>query len=127
MYKLLAIILFFSLTSLTVLAQGSGGGDIPTTPNAPITSNVTFESPLGDATVTDVLNRVINYAIAIAASLAAIMILYGAFQIMSSVGDPKKVTAGRQTILYALGGLVIVILARGLVSLFQGLVKGLGA
>ncbi|EKD24204.1 MAG: hypothetical protein ACD_81C00085G0006 [uncultured bacterium] len=125
MYKILATIISFPLFTSTVLAVGGAEGD--TTPNAPIGSSVKFTSPFGDATITDVLNRVIEYGITIAASLAAIMILYGAFQIMTAQGDPKKIITGRQTIVYALGGLVIIILARGLVAIFKGLVIGLGA
>ncbi|HBI25869.1 MAG: hypothetical protein UT41_C0002G0008 [Candidatus Wolfebacteria bacterium GW2011_GWC2_39_22] len=125
MYKILATILSFPLFASTVFAVGGTEGD--TTPNAPVGSSVKFTGPLGDATLTDVLNRVIDYSIAIAASLAAIMILYGAFQIMTAQGESKKIVTGRQTIVYALSGLVIIILARGLVAIFKGLVIGLGA
>lgn len=116
------------LTPIAVHAATTApGSTISTQPNQPIESSITFTSPFGNATITDVLNRLIDYGLAIAGSLAAIMILWGAFQIMTSRGDPRKVTSGRQTILYALGGLVIIILARGLVGIFRGLITGLGA
>lgn len=125
MYRIIAIIFTFFILTPNVFAIE--GDTISTTPNAPITSRVEFTSPFGNATITDVLNRLIDYGIAIAGSLAAIMILFGAFQIMTSRGDEKKYKSGRQTILYALGGLGVIILARGLVALFKGLVIGLGA
>ncbi|AKM77959.1 MAG: hypothetical protein UX49_C0050G0005 [Candidatus Wolfebacteria bacterium GW2011_GWC2_46_275] len=126
MYSITAALLAFFISVSTTFAQISGQGDVvPVTPNAPVTSRVTFGSPFGNATITDVLNRIIDYAILVVSPLAAVMILYGAFQIMASRGDSKKVVAGRQTILYALGGLTIVILARGLVGIFRGLITGL--
>lgn len=125
MYPFIAAILSFFSIAPTVFALGAD--TINTTPNEPITSDVTFTSAFGNATITDVLNRLIDYGLAIAASLAAVMILWGAFQIMASKGDAKKVTDGRRTILYALGGLGIIILARGLVAIFRGLIIGLGA
>ncbi|OGM92611.1 hypothetical protein A2333_01885 [Candidatus Wolfebacteria bacterium RIFOXYB2_FULL_49_7] len=125
MYPIIAAILSLFFVASPVFATISGG--IDTVANEPIESSVTFTSPFGDATITDVINRLIDYGIGIAASLAAIMILWGAFQIMTSQGNPTKITMGRKTILYALGGLVIIILARGLVAIFEGLVTGLGA
>lgn len=125
MNRITAIILSLPFIPSAVFAQISGG--IDTAPNQPIESSIEFTSPLGNATITDVLDRLINYGLSIAASLAAIMILWGAFQLMTSQGDSKKVTEGKRTIIYALGGLVIVILARGLVAIFRGLIVGLGA
>ena len=125
MYPFIAAILSFLSATQTVFAVGAD--TINTTPNAPITTDVKFTSPFSNATITDVLNRIVDYGLAIAGSLAAVMILWGAFQIMTSKGDSKKVTNGRHTIIYALGGLVIIILARGLVAIFRGLIIGLGA
>ncbi|OGM93638.1 hypothetical protein A2524_03550 [Candidatus Wolfebacteria bacterium RIFOXYD12_FULL_48_21] len=128
MYSIIVAILSFSLFASCALAATTGPGPtVQTAPNEPIGSSITFDSAFGNATITDVLNRLIDYGIAIAASLAAIMILWGAFQIMTSAGVEKKYAAGKQTILYALGGLVIIILARGLVAIFRGLIIGLGA
>ena len=117
----------FIFPTYSLAAATGPGSTIPTQQNQPVESSVEFTSPFGNATITDVLNRLIDYGLAIAASLAAIMILWGAFQIMTSAGVEKKYTAGKQTIIYALGGLVIVILARGLVAIFRGLITGLGA
>lgn len=139
MYKLLAILFSLPITITTAFAQTGttqpqmmpshvpGQRIIPTTQNTPVTTSITFTSPFGSATVTDVLNRIINYAILVVSPLAAVMILYGAFQILTSRGSEEKYRAGRKTIIYALGGLAIVILARGLVSIFRGLIIGLGA
>lgn len=125
MNRITTIIL--SLPFIPSITSAAISGGIDTAPNQPIESSIEFTSPFGNATITDVLNRLLDWGIAIAASLAAIMILWGAFQLMTSRGDSKKVTEGKKTIAYALGGLVIVILARGLVAIFRGLIIGLGA
>lgn len=60
----------------------------------------------------------------IAAPLATIMILVGAFQLITSSGDPEKVSKGKKTILYAAVGLVIALLAGGVVSIIQSFISG---
>lgn len=126
MYSLIAAILSFFIWTATAAAAISGQGDVVNTqPNQPVNSSVTFIGPFGNATITSVLNRLIDYAILIASPIAAVMILWGAFQIMASRGNEKQYLAGRQTIIYALGGLAIVVIARGLVALFRGLITGL--
>lgn len=128
MHSFIVAIFSLLLSASTAFAQISGQGNvIPSTKNPEVVSSVTFSGPFGNATITDVLNRIIGYAELVAGSLAAIMILYGAFQILTSRGSEEKYKAGKKTIIYALGGFIIVILARGLVGIFRGLIAGLGA
>jgi Tfp pilus assembly protein PilN len=44
------------------------------------------------------------------------MIIYGGFRYVTSAGDSSKITAARQTIMYALVGLVVVALSQLLVK-----------
>jgi hypothetical protein len=60
----------------------------------------------------------------IAAPLATIMVLVGAFQLITSSGDPEKVSQGRKTIMYAAIGLAVALIAGGAVSLIQSFVSG---
>lgn len=126
MYSIIAAILSFPfILSHTSAATTGPGSTIPVT-NNPAISSVSFEGPFKGETIESVLQRLVKYAQVVGASVAAVMILYGAFQILTSRGDIAKLKTGRSTILYALGGFVIVILAGGLVSLFATLVKNLG-
>lgn len=61
-----------------------------------------------------------------AVSLVAVplMILWGGFQILTSAGDPEKLKNGKQTILYAVLGFLIVLAANGAVSLLSELLGG---
>lgn len=55
--------------------------------------------------------------VALVAGIAAvIMIVISGFQFITSAGDPQKVATARQTILYAVIGLIIAALAQALVS-----------
>jgi hypothetical protein len=48
--------------------------------------------------------------------IAVIMIVYGGFRYITSGGDATKVTSARNTILYAIIGLIIVALAQFIVK-----------
>ncbi len=54
--------------------------------------------------------------------IVAILILWGAFQIVTAAGAPEKVTTGRNFILYALIGLVVAFFARALPAIVKGLI-----
>jgi uncharacterized membrane protein len=58
----------------------------------------------------------INTLLYVAGSIAVIMILFGAFRYVTSGGDASKVTQAKNTILYAVIGLVIAILAFAIVN-----------
>ena len=59
----------------------------------------------------------------IASPLAVIMVLVGAFQLITSSGNPEKVSKGRKTILWAAVGFVLAILAGGIVKIIQNFVQ----
>jgi Type IV secretion system pilin len=60
----------------------------------------------------------------VATPLCVIMVLVGAFQMMSAGGDPEKFSNGRKTLMYAAIGFVVALLAGGLTSLLTGIVNG---
>ncbi len=62
------------------------------------------------------LKKVVQWLIIIIGSISVIMIIYGGFKYITSGGDSNNVTAAKNTIMYALIGLVIVLFAQGIVS-----------
>ncbi len=58
----------------------------------------------------------------VAAPLSVIMVLVGAFQLITSSGDPEKVSQGRKTILYAAVGLAVALIAGGVVDLIKNFI-----
>lgn len=99
----------------TAFAQGAiGGGGSLSLPN-PLGSNCgTLGCPV---------TKVINFMITIAIPLCAIMVLVGGFQMMTSAGNPEKLKTGRNTILYAVAGFAVVLLAKGVSVGIQSFLK----
>jgi hypothetical protein len=88
-------------------------------------TNITLADPLGNASFTTVVNNVIGFILEdIAIPLCTIMVLVGAFQMMTSAGDPEKTSKGRKTILWAAIGLVVVICAKGVSTLLKSIISG---
>jgi hypothetical protein len=52
-------------------------------------------------------------------SLVVIFILYGAFKLLKSGGDPKKTGEGRLMIVYAAVGMIVALLAKAIPSLVR--------
>ena len=61
-------------------------------------------------------NKIINLIIGIVGLLAVIFIIIGAFQFTTSAGDARKTQQAKNTITYAIIGLVIALLAYAIVN-----------
>ncbi len=70
------------------------------------------------------LNRITNWAFTILIAVAAMFIIFAAFNFVTASGEAEKVKAAREYVLYALVGVVVALLARGLVSLIETVVTG---
>lgn len=55
-------------------------------------------------------------------ALVGIMIVIGAFNIITAAGAPEKVSAGRNYILYAVIGMVVAFFARAIPTIVQALI-----
>lgn len=66
--------------------------------------------------LTDIVKTVINVLLFVIGAVAVIMIIIGAFRYVISGGDSSSVAAAKNTILYAVIGLVIAILAFAIVN-----------
>ena len=69
----------------------------------------------GDQTLAGVMRRVINIFSIVVGSVSVIMIIIGGFRYIISGGDSTGVTAAKNTILYAIVGLVIVLFSQVIV------------
>ena len=96
-----------------VLAQTPQGTTI-TIPN-PLCSGGT------SCTIIGILEKISIYLLVIGAPVATIMIIYGAFQILTAGGDSAKAKKGGQTILYAAIGYGVILISWGVISLVKEL------
>ncbi len=69
-----------------------------------------------DTKVNDLVNQVVTIFSWVVGVVSVIMIIYGGFRYITSGGDSNGVTAAKNTILYALIGLVVVALAQVIVK-----------
>jgi len=113
----------FSLIS-HVLAQGTTTGGSPPSGSG---GGLSITPPAGLPTdVCTLLANVTDFLLLVVAPLAGLMILWAAFQILTAAGDPTKFATGKRTIVYALIGLGVVILSKGIVAIIIGLLGASG-
>lgn len=85
---------------------------------------VTLTNPLGsNKSIEDIIKGIANYAITLAGVIVVIMIIIGAFQILTAGGDPEKVKKGRHTILWSVVGFAIVLSAYGIAAIIEKLLE----
>ena len=80
-------------------------------------------NPFHICDLTDLAQKIINALLIIAAPIVTIMVLWGAFLIITSAGDPKKIENGRKTIIWAIVGFGILLLGQGVVSIIESLLQ----
>lgn len=96
-----------SSTAKEAACQGSGGTWDP--------GSQVCSSPDG-RTVTGTLQQVINILIFIVGAIAVIMVVIGAIRYTVAQGDQAAVTGAKNTILYAIVGVVLAFAAYGIVN-----------
>lgn len=74
--------------------------------------------------LTVVVKNISNTALTIIIAVSVVMLIYGGFRYIVSGGDSKKVTDAKNTILYAIIGLVISFLAYAIVNFVVGTIGG---
>ncbi len=91
--------------------QGSGVG----VAGGGVTNYTNITNPLATGSISDLINNITNYLVVyIAPSIVTLMILWGAFRMLTAAGDPEKFATGRKTVIYAVAGYVVVLLAAGI-------------
>lgn len=87
------------------------------TASAVLGANV-FGGSINETTIdTKVIKNILNYAYSMAGLVAVAFIIKGGFDYIFSQGDPGKTAQGTRTLITAIIGLVIVILARIITAL----------
>lgn len=74
------------------------------------------ETEAGGLTMQQVINTVIGTMLFIVGLLAVVMLIYGGIRYVTSHGDKAQVTAAKETIMYAVVGLVVAIAAFAVVQ-----------
>ena len=88
----------FTLNGGVSSAQGDGVGQVSTDPES-------------------LVKKFVNIFLFAVGALSVIMLIWGGIRYTTSAGDSNKVTAAKNTVLYAIVGLVIAILAYAIVNM----------
>lgn len=123
MIKKLSLILFVSIlifSSASLVFAVEDGGDAP----APVSIDLGTLNPLGDGCkkLDCVLYKIMDVISLLVMIIMPFMVLWGAFQMMTAGGDPKKFHDGGKTILYASIGFMIALLAKNFTSILLDVV-----
>lgn len=122
MKKLLIVPVLFSLFSLLVLptvglavvCDNDGWCDPGETPG-----DCANDCKLREVNVMETFNKIVDWLFAGLIAFAAIMIVVAAFYFVTASGNPETVAKARHFVIYALIGVIVALLARGLVVLVQ--------
>jgi len=106
------VALFVPTSAYAAVSDGAAGGVGAANPgnNVPVTL-------FGNGSI---FNTIVNILLFIIGAISVIMLIYGGIRYTISAGDSGSVTAAKNTILYAIVGLVIAILAFAIVNFVLG-------
>lgn len=100
-----------------------GNGDGKNTDTATDTA-VAITNPLRFDDVGSLIKAVGGFLFGLASALLTVMILWGAFQLMTSGGNADRIKTGRSTITWAAIGFAVVLVAGGVGSLVADILGG---
>jgi hypothetical protein len=108
-------------------AQGAPSAPAQTSPSTPAPAPadptmVKLENPLSIGTsVGGIIKQVITTALGIIGALTLLMFVWGGFEWLTSAGNPEKVKAGTQTMVWAIIGVVLVFSSYLLLATFTNI------
>lgn len=113
---LLALFAFGLLNPAPSPAQAELGGGNP--------NEIVIKNPLKWGTIPDILNAVAGFLYALALAVVTVMVLWGGFQILTAAGSPERIDKGKKTLLYAVIGTVVILIAGGIADLTADILGG---
>jgi len=116
----IALMPFFAGAQLPQPTGGQAFGEIPSKGTGR-TQVITLPNPLQAKTFQELIQRIVNWLLVIGAPILVLMIIIGAFQIMTGAGNPEKITMGRRTITYAVFGYALLLISNGIILIIKQL------
>ena len=95
----------------------------PVEKTAPV-GEIEIKNPLNFGTIPQILDEVSKFLFTIGTALVTVMVLWGGFQILTSAGNPSQVDKGKQTLLWAVLGTVVILIAGGIAELIKNILGG---
>ena len=123
--KNLVLVLFFCaafllpLTAFPIMvnaATGGTSGGLTELKNNSEVQDFGITAGSGKESIVRLIGRIINYALFVAGAVAVLFVIYGGYLYLTSGGNEDSAKKGRTTVVNALIGLVIIILAYVIVN-----------
>jgi len=107
-------LLIFILFSAIVLGNGE------------LAAGITIPNPLGSGgkDIPTLIDTIATWLLGIGSTIAVIIVIWAAFLFMTSGGNQTRVTQARQTLWYAIIGLTVLLLAKGVTLFIQNVLSG---
>jgi len=116
----LLLVFLLSLTFINTVFAEDTLPQAPTDPKTPppVSGTVSLPNPLGKDNPTPqvLLGKIINYSLGLIGSLALVMFIYGGAVWMLSGGNQEQVAKGKNTLIWAAIGIVVIFTAYALVK-----------
>lgn len=80
---------------------------------------ITITNPLRAQSFDELILNIVNFLFTLAIPITIIMIIIGGFMFITASGEPSKIQQGKQLILWASVGLIVILLSRGLIDLLR--------
>jgi len=94
-------------------------------PSVTLAASVTLTNPLGTSDVRTIVGRIISASLSVIGTIALLMFVYGGFLWLTSRGDAKAIDKGKNTMTWAILGIVVIFGAYVIVrTILAGLVSG---
>jgi hypothetical protein len=69
-----------------------------------------------------ILNDVIDWSVGLGLTIAVLFVMYAGYQMLTAGGNEDQFTKGRKTITYAIAGIAVLLLSRGIVDIIRQLI-----
>ena len=89
-----------------------------------LAQTVTINNPLASNSIMELVAQIADWLLKIGLVISTIIILWAAIVFMTSGGNTERVTTARKTLWYAIIGLTILLLAKGVTLLIQNFLSG---
>jgi len=70
----------------------------------------------------DILKNIGNWIFVLAMFIMVVMIIIGAAILLTGGGDPNRIATGRKTLMWAVVGLVVALLAQGIFTVVRSII-----
>lgn len=113
---ILFLVIFFAFNINSILAQGCDGPNCPDFVGPPTEEQlnnqgqtvVTLPNPIGESDPRIIVGNVIKVVLGLVGSLALVLFIYGGVVMMTSAGNSDRVATGRNTLVWATIGLLVI-------------------